>query len=62
MSARKGSTLKRIKRVIRYFRRLKMTKKVFEIIITITNLGLSGYEIYKKFFEKQIKQRKASQI
>ena len=54
--------LKRIKKAIRCFKRLKVTKKVFKIIITIINIGLSGYEVYKKFFEKQIKQRKTSQI
>ena len=62
MSVRKSSMLKRIKKAIRCFKRLKVTKKAFKIIITIINIGLSGYEVYKKFFEKQIKQRKTSQI
>ena len=60
MSSRKSSIPKRIKKVIKRFKRLKITKKIFNALIKIINLGLSGYEVYKKYFEKQIKQRKTS--
>jgi len=62
MLSRKRSVLKRIKKTIRCFKRLKITKKILKILIKIINVGISGYEVYQKFFEKQIKQRKTSQI
>ena len=62
MPSRKVSMLKRIKKTIRCIKRLKVTKKIVKILIKVINIGLSGYEVYQKFFEKQIKQRKTSQI
>ncbi len=62
MSSKKGSMLKRIKKTIRWTKRLKVTKKIIKVLIKTINIGLSGYEVYQKYFEKQIKQRKTSQI
>ncbi|MDF1618668.1 hypothetical protein [Petrocella sp. FN5] len=62
MPSRKVSMLKRIKKTIRCVKRLKVTKKIVKILIKVINIVLSGYEVYQKFFEKQIKQRKTSQI
>jgi hypothetical protein len=60
--SKKYSMIKRIKKTIRSFKRLKVTKKILNILIKIINIGLSGYEVYKKYIEKQIKERKTSQI
>ncbi|PKM69062.1 MAG: hypothetical protein CVU95_00300 [Firmicutes bacterium HGW-Firmicutes-2] len=62
MSSKKSGIVRRVKKTMKHFKRLKVTKKIFKILIKIMNIGLSGYEVYKKHFEKQIKKRKTSQI